>query len=158
MEREGFELKRIKIAGSGLDVEYSFMSGDVSITRKESRTDLVHPDLMQEICKFRRVVARVLGLFSFLPLAGEAQREDFDEMLEGLISDTEVTGIGFVGEGEGEAVIISAVVHTTPTMRTKVRTAKLPLSSLDGFDTGRLKDEVFAYCFEGKSAQLSLFE
>ena len=170
-KRENFALSKAKIVNGGLEAEYELTEivGDDPCTTgyKITNSRLPHPDLPALFQKLRGIVGRVMGVTAVLEHLQSEQypaMSGVEKFLDGVCEQYDVRGISWSGSGAKEAVIISSVFTTASGLKCAVNTPRLPLNSETfGFEEelseiiGRIKDEVFAYLFEGKQAQLSLF-
>lgn len=173
---KNFHLSKVKLdPKQGLVVNYQITTNEGSepcvIDRTEVSSREVHPDLKGLFDDLRSVVGRVLGISSFLSLIEsdgfglrKAKQEEAREFAEELLQKIEVRGVAWSGTGEGEGVVITSVFETPNGQKTCINTPRLKLSQISyGFEeeleaiVEQIGHEVYAYLFEGKQAQLSLF-
>ena len=86
------------------------------------------------------------------------------KFLDGIIEQYDVRGVSWSGSGNRSGVIITSVFKTALGLKTAVNTPRLILGQeCFGLEEelericDEIKDQVYAYLFEGKQAQLSLF-
>ena len=171
-----FNLSKVKLLPKGgLCAEYQvtvFVDGENSlIDRNETCTRDVHPDLLGLFDDLRNIVGRVFNITSFLSLL---ESDDFklteskkalarsfaDELLEKI----EVRGVAWSGTGDNAGVVITSVYETPNGLKTCINTPRMKMATISfGFEeeleqiVEQIKNEVYAYLFKGKQAQMSLF-
>lgn len=170
--KENFNLTKVKLLPlGGLTAVYQLteaQDGDVSVTDYQvTLSRIVHPDLKDKVAQLRSIVGRVFGVTSFLSfLEGEKYpgMETARQFADGLMNAYEVRGLSWSGSGERRGIVITALFKTDNGLKTALNTPCIKLASISyGFEeeleriAGEITDEVFAYLFEGKQAQLSLF-
>ena len=174
MEKKNFNLSKVKLLPKGgLTAEYQLtenVGGELFVTDyKAYYTRDVHPDMKEVFQDLRSVVARVFGMTSFLSFMAseklpkdkiEKARQFADELKEKI----DVRGISLSGSEEDPAVIITSVFEVENGQKSTMNTPRLRMANINfGFEEEletiieQIKEEVFAYLFEGKQAQLSLF-
>lgn len=172
-----FNLSKVKLLPTGgVSVEYSVtqvVENEASVLeRKETCTRDVHPDLRELFVALRAIVAEAVGLTAFVGLLlrdefkdmpGE-QKEAIADFAHEMLERIDVRGISWSGADGNVGVIVSSVLETGGGLKTAVNTPRIKLASLTfGFEerlealTDAVKREVYAYLYEGKQAQLSLF-
>ena len=149
-KRENFSLKKVKLnPKGGIKAEYEIsleLDGEVLIKdRSEICSQEIHPDLRQAINALRPRVAEIF------------------EMSDTTAERIEVRGIAISGEGDKEAVIVTSVFETASGQKPCIKTPRIftageygELAELDAI-VETIRDEVYAYIFAGKQAQLSFF-
>lgn len=172
-----FNLSKVKLLPTGgVSVEYSVtqvVENEASVLeRKETCTRDVHPDLRELFVALRAIVAEAIGLTAFVGLLRrdefknipDAQREAVDDFVDEMLERIDVRGISWSGTEENVGVVITAVLETSNGLKTCVNTPRIKLAQTSfGFEenlealTDSIKREVYAYLYEGKQAQLSLF-
>ena len=172
-----FNLSKVKLLPTGgVSVEYSVtqvVENEASVLeRKETCTRDVHPDLRELFVALRAIVAEALGLTAFVRLMQSedfkkmsgAQKEAMADFAIEMQDRVDVRGIAWSGADANIGVVISAVLETGNGLKTAVNTPRIKLAQLSfGFEenlealTDAVKREVYAYLYEGKQAQLSLF-
>lgn len=171
-----FNLSKVKLLPKGgLCAEYQvtvIVDGENSlIDRNETCTRDVHPDLLGLFDDLRNIVGRVFNITSFLTLL---ESDDFklteskkalarsfaDELLEKI----EVRGVAWSGTGDNAGVVITSVYETPNGLKTCINTPRMKMATISfGFEeeleqiVEQIKNEVYAYLFKGKQAQMSLF-
>lgn len=174
MEKKDFNLSKVKLLPKGgLTAEYQLtenVGGELSVTDyKATYTRDVHPDMSGAFQDLRIIVARVFGMTSFLSfMASEKLPKDKIEnakkFAEQLMDRIDVRGISLSGSDDDPAVIITSVYEVENGQKSAMNTPRLRMANISfGFEEQldtiieQIKEEVFAYLFEGKQAQLSLF-
>lgn len=174
MEKKNFNLSKVKLLPKGgLTAEYQLtenVGGELSVTDyKATYTRDVHPDMSGAFQDLRIIVARVFGMTSFLSfMASEKLPKDKIEnakkFAEELMDRIDVRGISLSGSDDDPAVIITSVYEVENGQKSAMNTPRLRMANISfGFEEEletiieQIKEEVFAYLFEGKQAQLSLF-
>lgn len=171
-----FSLEKVKlIKNGGISAHYDVteVSGGTSYTNHycvDNGKDM-HPDLANLFKYLRPIVARVFNINSFLSFMEDEQNRVSEtlqlkarEFANELLNNIEVRGISLSGKDENVGVVITAVYTTPNGLKTCINTPRLKMETFSfGFEDeleeiiGRIEREVFAYLFEGKQAQLSLF-
>lgn len=174
MEKKNFNLSKVKLLPKGgLTAEYQLtenVGGELSVTDyKATYTRDVHPDMSGAFQDLRIIVARVFGMTSFLSfMASEKLPKDKIEnakkFAEELMDRIDVRGISLSGSDDDPAVIITSVYEVENGQKSAMNTPRIRMANISfGFEEQldtiieQIKEEVFAYLFEGKQAQLSLF-
>lgn len=147
-KKDNFTLRKVKLQPKGgIKTDYEIaiaLDGEVVVTERSEITGReVHPDFKNAVKALAPVVADVF--------------EFSDETAERI----EVRGIAISGEGDKEGVVITSVFETSNGQKTCINTPRLFTAgdenqALDAA-VENIRDEVYAYLFEGKQAQLSLF-
>ena len=171
-----FNLSKVKLLSKGgIKVNYQItqvVDGESSlIDRDETCTRDIHPDLNGLFEDLRNIVARVFNITSFLTLC-ESQEMDMDSAqqalarsyAEELVNNIDVRGVSWSGTEDNVGVVITAVFETPNGLKTCLNTPRIKLAQISfGFEEEleqiceQIKSEVYAYLFNGKQAQLSLF-
>lgn len=174
MEKKNFNLSKVKLLPKGgLTAEYQLtenVGGELSVTDyKATYTRDVHPDMSGAFQDLRIIVARVFGMTSFLSFMATEKLpkdkiENAKKFAEQLMDRIDVRGISLSGSDDDPAVIITSVYEVENGQKTAMNTPRLRMGNISfGFEEQldtiieQIKEEVFAYLFEGKQAQLSLF-
>ena len=172
-----FNLSKVKLLPTGgVNVEYQLtrvIENEASVLeRKETCSRDVHPDLRALFDDLRSIVARVVGMTSFLTLLETDEFKKVPESVKnvareyaiGLLDRIDVRGVAWSGTEDNEGVVVTAVLETPNGLKTCVNTPRIKLAQISfGFEeeletiVDRIKEEVFAYLYKGKQAQLSLF-
>ena len=173
---KNFNLSKVKLdPQGGIKAEYQItatVDGEPSIIdRTESCDRDVHPDLRGLFEDLRNIVGRVFGMTSFLTLleSDEMKLPESKKMIarsfaDELMAKIDVRGVSWSGSDENVGVVITSVFETTNGLKTAINTPRIKLAQISfGFEeqletiVQSIKREVYAYLFEGKQAQLSLF-
>lgn len=131
----------------------------------------IHPDLARLFKDLRPIVARVFNINSFLSFIEDPANKvsaKLQEQARGfadeLVGNIEVRGVSFSGKDDNVGVVITAVYKTANGLKTCINTPRIKLATISfGFEeeleeiVGNIEREVYAYLFDGKQAQLSLF-
>lgn len=172
-----FNLSKVKLLPTGgVNVEYQLtqvVGNEASVLeRKETCSRDVHPDLRALFEDLRSIVARVVGMTSFLTLLETDEFKKVPESVKtvareyaiGLLDRIDVRGVAWSGTEENAGVVVTAVLETPNGLKTCVNTPRIKLAQISfGFEeelemiVDRIEEEVFAYLYKGKQAQLSLF-
>lgn len=143
MSKEQFHLSSVELwKFGGLTAVYSLTDSEGSSDYKVTLTKSIHPDLSALLASLRPRAEFALGF--------PAQEVNEDENYV-----VNVTGVK-INSGTNTTFVISALIKG-PAGDYKAKTPKLSLKEDDQPTIDRLEDEVYAYLFEGKSAQLSIF-
>lgn len=170
--KKNFSLTKVKLLpNGGLEAEYQItevVGDEPSISDcKTVCTRDVHPDLKQLFAELRAIVAQTFGFFGFLPLldgAGNGLKEKGAEFAQAMADKIDVRGVSWSGAGDKAGVVLSSVYEVFNGLKTAINTPRIKLGQESfGFEedledlTEQIKDEVYAFLYEGKQAQLSLF-
>lgn len=176
MKREEFKLRKLKVNGGVVEVDYvhsyNFQGVTQDIEIHERRIRQPHPDLNKSLQMLNVYVARTTHLDAldvvrgFLEKEGKKETKVFvAQMIKNqseILDSIDVRSITIKGENDKVAVVISSVLSCRGNA-TALNTPRIPLSratygveeaiaeSIDEITT-----EVFAYLFEGKEAQLQM--
>lgn len=172
-----FNLSKVKLLpGGGLKVNYQIVvvnDGESCLVDRVETSDRdIHPDLLNLFKDLRIVVGRCLGITSFLSLLESdemkipaSKMEKAREFADGLMEKFDVRGVAWSGTNESVGVVITSVFETANGLKTCINTPRIKLSQISfGFEeelekiVDSVKTEVYEFLFNGKSAQLSLFE
>lgn len=177
MKKEDFKLRKLKINGGVVTVEYeerienSGMIQDVQIS--ERRLTAPHPDLTRRFQMLNVFVARSMYLDALDVIRGfiesSEQKKDvklilaqMQEHQSRILDSIDVRGISVSGENEKIGIVISSVLSVKG-LATAINTPRIALSrSTFGFEQGlsesidELTDEVIGYLFDGKQAQVTM--
>lgn len=171
-----FNLSKVKLLPKGgIKVNYQItqvVDGESSlIDRDETCTRDIHPDLAGLFEDLRVIVARAFNITSFLTLLESNEMQLTDgakkvarDFADELIAKIDVRGVSWSGTDESVGVVVTAVFETPNGLKTCINTARIKLAQISyGFEEEleqiceQIKSEVYAYLFNGKQAQLSLF-
>ena len=171
-----FNLSKVKLLPKGgIQAEYQvtqIVDGETSlIDRNETCTRDVHPDLLGLFSDLRAIVGRTFNITSFLTLleSDEMKLPESKKMLarnfaDELLKKIEVRGVSWSGSDDNTGVVITAVFETPNGLKTCINTPRIKMATISfGFEeeletiVDAIKTEVYAYLFNGKQSQLSLF-
>ena len=174
--KEKFSLSKVKLLkDGGLDVHYEVTEvvGNESYTNKyhvESAKD-IHPDLRDCFDRLRPIMGRIFNITSFLSMVetsdfkatkkqSELSRDFADEMLENI----EVRGVSFSGQDDNVGVVLTGLFTVSNNQKTAINSPRLKFNTETfGFEeeleaiVADIENEVYAFLFKGKKAQLELF-
>ena len=173
---KAFALSKVKtLKDGGLDVHYEVTEtiGNESYTNKyhiESAKD-IHPDLRYCFDRLRPIMGRIFNITSFLSMVetsdfkatkkqSELSRDFADEMLKNI----EVRGVSFSGQEDNVGVVLTGLFTVSNNQKTAINSPRLKFNTETfGFEEeleeiiGDIENEVYAFLFKGKKAQLELF-
>ena len=174
--KEKFSLSKVKLLkDGGLDVHYEVTEvvGNESYTNKyhvESAKD-IHPDLRDCFDRLRPIMGRIFYITSFLSMVetsdfkatkkqSELSRDFADEMLKNI----EVRGVSFSGQDDNVGVVLTGLFTVSNNQKTAINSPRLKFNTETfGFEeeleeiAADIENEVYAFLFKGKKAQLELF-
>ena len=171
-----FQLEKVKLVNNGgicAHYDVTEVVGGMSYTNHyvvDNGMD-VHPDLARLFVDLRPIVARVFNINSFLSFIEDSANKipaKIQEQARGfageLLNNIEVRGVSFSGKDDNVGVVITAVYTTANGLKTCINTPRIKMATISfGFEeeleeiVGKIEREVYAYLFDGKQAQLSLF-
>lgn len=171
-----FQLEKVKLVNNGgicAHYDVTKVVGGTSYTNHyvvDNGMD-VHPDLAGLFEDLRPIVARVFNINSFLSFVEDPANKipaKIQEQARGfageLLNNIEVRGVSFSGKDDNVGVVITAVYTTANGLKTCINTPRIKMATISfGFEeeleeiVGKIEREVYAYLFDGKQAQLSLF-
>ena len=171
-----FQLEKVKLVNNGgicAHYDVTEVVGGTSYTNHyvvDNGMD-VHPDLAHLFEDLRPIVARVFNINSFLSFVEDPANKipaKIQEQARGfageLLNNIEVRGVSFSGKDNNVGVVITAVYTTANGLKTCINTPRIKMATISfGFEeeleeiVGKIEREVYAYLFDGKQAQLSLF-
>ena len=171
-----FQLEKVKLVNNGgicAHYDVTEVVGGTSYTNHyvvDNGMD-VHPDLAGLFEDLRPIVARVFNINSFLSFVEDPANKipaKIQEQARGfageLLNNIEVRGVSFSGKDDSVGVVITAVYTTANGLKTCINTPRIKMATISfGFEeeleeiVGKIEREVYAYLFDGKQAQLSLF-
>lgn len=174
--KEKFSLSKVKLLkDGGLDVHYEVTEvvGNESYTNKyhvESAKD-IHPDLRDCFDRLRPIMGRIFNITSFLSMVetsdfkatkkqSELSRDFADEMLKNI----DVRGVSFSGQDDNVGVVLTGLFTVSNNQKTAINSPRLKFNTETfGFEeeleeiAADIENEVYAFLFKGKKAQLELF-
>ena len=171
-----FQLEKVKLVNNGgicAHYDVTEVVGGTSYTNHyvvDNGMD-VHPDLAGLFEDLRPIVARVFNINSFLSFVEDPANkipEKIQEQARGfageLLNNIEVRGVSFSGKDDNVGVVMTAGYTTANGLKTCINTPRIKMATISfGFEeeleeiVGKIEREVYAYLFDGKQAQLSLF-
>lgn len=171
-----FSLEKVKLVNNGgicAHYDVTEVVGGTSYTNHyvvDNGMD-VHPDLARLFEDLRPIVARVFNINSFLSFIEDKEnkipakiQEQARAFAGELLDCIEVRGVSFSGKDDNVGVVITAVYKTANGLKTCINTPRIKMATISfGFEeeleeiVGKIEREVYAYLFDGKQAQLSLF-
>lgn len=173
---KNFSLEKVKLAkDGGIEAQYEVVetNGGESYVNHYAVNNAkeIHPDLANLFKDLRPIVARVFGITSFLSMLESPDMKLPESKLfiarsfaDELLNNIEVRGVSYSGQDENVGVVITAVYTTGNGLKTCINTPRLKMATISfGFEeeletiVGKIEREVYAFLFEGKQAQLSLF-
>lgn len=171
--RESFTLQKMRLTKTGgLDVHYTIADDDNNVNRYHvENVTTPHADLTGVLRDLTPIVAIVFGMNQAQRMtsaesfgATEAQKGEARRWAESYCDCIDVRGVSISGKGESKGVVIHSIYDYTITSRCSLSTPKLnymtevlPYGADLLFLLMKLEDEVFAYLFKGKKAQMSIF-
>jgi len=185
-EEDNVTLHKVKtVNGGGLEVIHRELirEGNTEHIDEHSKKSPVdpHPDLTDQLDELKTIIARCYNInaIDYLrtsPNLDGVEKEAFEEVanlidkmvLENMKKIT-VTGVSITGEkregSDNRAIVITAKMHQANGSQIAMNSPRIKLNQEKfGFEDQlttiieRLEDEVKAYLFEGKKAQLDLFD
>lgn len=169
--RTNFSLSSVKVAkNGGLNLSYDFREvvGDETYQDKEAKesSKIPHPDLTNLLKSLVPTVATVFGYYRMKASVEKTNpKVDLKDSLNELLSDINVTGIHLSGNNENAGMIISATFKTQGNQKVAINTHRIRFTDkVYGFEEDledvveNIEEECFKYLFEGKKAQLQLFD
>ena len=153
--------------------EVTEVIGEESYTNKfivESAKD-VHPDLKACFDRLKPIQARIYGMTSFLTLidspefkATKKQNEAARAFSDEILKNIEVRGVSLSGSGDAVGIVLTGLLTSGNNQKTAINTPRLKFNSeVYGFEedleeiSGQIEKEVYEFLFNGKKAQLELF-
>ena len=173
---EKFSLSKVKLLkDGGLDVHYEVTEvvENESYANKyhvQSAKD-IHPDLRDCFDRLRPIMGRIFNITSFLSMVetsdfkatkkqSELSRDFADEMLKNI----EVRGVSFSGQDDNVGVVLTGLFTVSNNQKTAINSPRLKFNTETfGFEeeleeiVADIENEVYAFLFKGKKAQLELF-
>lgn len=173
---KAFALSKVKtLKDGGLDVHYEVTEtiGNESYTNKyhvESAKD-IHPDLRDCFDRLRPIMGRIFNITSFLSMVetpdfkatkkqSELSRNFADEMLKNI----EVRSVSFSGQDDNVGVVLAGLFTVSNSQKTVINSPRMKFNTETfGFEeeleaiVADIENEVYAFLFKGKKAQLELF-
>lgn len=174
--KEKFSLSKVKLLKyGGLDVHYEVTEviGNESYTNKyhvESAKD-IHPDLRDCFDRLRPIMGRIFNITSFLSMvetsdfkATKKQSELSRDFADEILKNIEVRGVSFSGQDDNVGVVLTGLFTVPNNQKTAINSPRLKFNTETfGFEeeleeiAADIENEVYAFLFKGKKAQLELF-
>lgn len=173
---KAFALSKVKtLKDGGLNVHYEVTEtvGNESYTNKyhvESAKD-IHPDLRNCFDRLRPIMGRIFNITSFLSMVemsdfkatkkqSELSRDFADEMLKNI----EVRGVALSGQDDNVGCVLTGLFTVSNNQKTAINSPRMKFNTETfGFEEELeeiicdIENEVYAFLFKGKKAQLELF-
>lgn len=185
-DQDNIQLSKVKLVkGGGLEVHYTETVREGDITDKVNwitkNTINPHPDLVKKVNELKDYLARCYGFNGIKVLMDSKQLKPAEQKAFGSVSTLiyamvketmkkiDITGVAIAGEIDGEkdkrSVVITGTMLQENNVKTALNSPRLKMNQdLFKFESDvkiiidDLEDEVFAYLFENKKAQLGLFD
>lgn len=173
---KAFALSKVKtLKDGGLDVHYEVTEtiGNESYTNKyhvESAKD-IHPDLRECFDRLRPIMGRIFNITSFLSMvetddfkANKNQKEVARNFADEMLKNIEVRGVSYSGQDDNVGVVLTGLFTVSNNQKTAINSPRLKFNTETfGFEeeleaiVADIENEVYAFLFKGKKAQLELF-
>lgn len=173
---KAFALSKVKtLKDGGLDVHYEVTEtiGNESYTNKyhvESAKD-IHPDLRNCFDRLRPIMGRIFNITSFLSLmdtpdmkANQKQKDAAHNFADEMLKNIEVRGVSLSGQDDNVGCVLTGLFTVSNNQKTAINSPRLKFNiETFGFEEelekiiGDIENEVYAFLFKGKKAQLELF-
>lgn len=173
---KSFALSKVKtLKDGGLDVHYEVTEtiGNESYTNKyhvESAKD-IHPDLRKCFDRLRPIMGRIFNITSFLSMvetydfkANKNQKEVARNFADEMLKNIEVRGVSYSGQDDNVGVVLTGLFTVSNNQKTAINSPRLKFNTeAFGFEeeleaiVADIENEVYAFLFKGKKAQLELF-
>lgn len=174
--KEKFSLSKVKLLkDGGLDVHYEVTEfvGNESYTNKYhvlSAKD-IHPDLRKLFKDLCPIMGRVFNITSFKTMiatpdfkATKEQTEIAAAFAEECLGYIEVRGVSLSGQDDNVGVVLTGLFIVSNNQKTVINTPRMKFNvETFGFEEELdyivcdIENEVYAFLFKGKKAQLELF-
>ena len=171
---KSFALSKVKtLKDGGLDVHYEVTEtiGNESYTNKyhvESAKD-IHPDLRECFDRLRPIMGRIFT--SFLSMvetddfkANKNQKDVARNFADEMLKNIEVRGVSYSGQDDNVGVVLTGLFTVSNNQKTAINSPRLKFNTETfGFEeeleeiVADIENEVYAFLFKGKKAQLELF-
>lgn len=171
VRKENFKLCSVKVQkGGGLSLTYEIneIIGEEVYNDKETveSSKIPSPDLTTLLASLKPSVAQVYGYQDIRDVASGAKVEkDVNAEYNEILRKIDVTGISLSGTKDNAGLIITATLKARSNQKMSINTHRLRyVDNNYGFETdleaivNTVSDECYAYLFEGKKAQLELFD
>lgn len=172
---KAFALSKVKtLKDGGLDVYYEVTEtvGNESYTNKyhvESAKD-IHPDLRNCFDRLRPIMGRIFNITSFLSLmdtpdmkANQKQKDAARNFADEMLKNIEVRGVALSGQ-DNVGCVLMGLFTVSNNQKTAINSPRMKFNTETfGFEEELeeiicdIENEVYAFLFKGKKAQLELF-
>lgn len=173
---EKFSLSKVKLLkDGGLDVHYevtevvdneSYINKYHVLSAKD-----IHPDLRNLFNDLRPIMGRIFNITSFKTLmetpdfkATKKQTEIAESFAKECLNNIEVRGVSLSGQDDNVGVVLTGLFTVSNNQKTAINTPRLKYNAETfGFEerletiVQGIEEEVYAFLFKGKKAQLELF-
>lgn len=172
-----FVLSKVKLLkDGGIDVHYEVTEviATESYTNQYHVTSAkdIHPDLQSLFDDLAPIMGRVFNITSFLSMvetpefkATKNQKETAEEFADECLKNIEVRGVSLSGKGDNIGVVLTGLFTTANGQKTAINSPRMKYNTeYFGFEeeleriVNEIEDEVYAFLFKGKKAQLELFD
>ena len=170
---KSFALSKVKtVKDGGLSVHYEVTEiiGNETYVNKyhvESAKD-IHPDLRRCFERLRPIMGRIFNITSFLSMvetddfkANKTQKEVARNFADEMLKNIEVRGVSLSGQDDNVGVVLTGLFTVSNNQKTAINSPRLKFNTeAFGFVEEIVTDienEVYAFLFKGKKAQLELF-
>lgn len=172
-----FALSKVKLLkDGGIDVHYEVTEviATESYTNQYHVTSAkdIHPDLQNLFDDLAPIMGRVFNITSFLSMvetpefnATKTQKQTAEEFADECLKNIEVRGVSLSGKGDNIGVVLTGLFTTANGQKTAINSPRMKYNTESfGFEeeleriVNEIEDEVYAFLFKGKKAQLELFD
>lgn len=174
--KEKFSLSKVKLLkDGGIDVHYEV----TEVVENESYTNKyhvlsakdIHPDLRNCFDRLRPIMGRIFNITSFLSLmdtpdmkANQKQKDAARNFADEMLKNIEVRGVSLSGQDDNVGVVLTGLFTVSTNQKTAINSPRLKFNiETFGFEEELenivcdIENEVYAFLFKGKKAQLELF-
>ena len=175
--KEKFSLANVKLLkGGGLDVHYerTEVIGNETYRNKchVMCTKDIHPDLAKLFKSLVPIMGRVFNIVSFKTMmatpnfkATKSQKDIADSFASECLNNIEVRGVSLSGQDDNVGVVLTGLFTVANNQKTTISTPRMKFNVESfGFEedleniVNSIENEVYEFLFEGKKAQLELFD
>lgn len=172
-----FALSKVKLLkDGGIDVHYEVTEviATESYTNQYHVTSAkdIHPDLQNLFDDLAPIMGRVFNITSFLSMvetpefkATKTQKQTAEEFADECLKNIEVRGVSLSGKRDNIGVVLTGLFTTANGQKTAINSPRMKYNTESfGFEeeleriVNEIEDEVYAFLFKGKKAQLELFD
>lgn len=175
--KEKFSLSKVKLLkDGGIDVHYEVTEvvGNESYTNKYhvlSAKD-IHPDLRNLFKDLCPIMGRIFNITSFKSMmatpdfkATKKQLDIAEAFAQECLGNIDVRGVSLSGQDDNVGVVLTGLFTVSNNQKTAINSPRLKYNvETFGFEEELenivcdIENEVYEFLFEGKKAQLSLFD